>query len=47
VAEQRRPTPNYLDERFAEWLCGQDVQFEFLMQLQTDAKRYSRFPTMI
>ena len=32
-------SPNYLGERLAECLRGQDVQFEFLMQLQTDAKK--------
>jgi hypothetical protein len=32
-------SPDYLSERFVECLHRQDVQFEFLMQLQTDAKK--------
>ena len=32
-------SPDYLGERLAECLRGQGVQFEFLMQLQTDAKK--------
>jgi hypothetical protein len=32
-------SPDYLGERLAECLYGLDVQFEFLVQLQTDAKK--------
>jgi hypothetical protein len=32
-------SPDYLGERLAECLHGLDVQFEFLVQLQTDAKK--------
>jgi hypothetical protein len=32
-------SPDYLSGRLAECLRGQGVQFEFLMQLQTDAKK--------
>jgi len=32
-------SPNYLGERLAECLRRHNVQFEFLMQLQTDAKK--------
>ena len=35
-------SPDYLGERLAECLRGQDVQFEFLVQLQTDAKNADR-----
>jgi hypothetical protein len=39
MADVAALSPDYLSDRLAECLRGQGVQFEFLMQLQTDAKK--------